>query len=240
MLRIYTVVILVIFFSCIGNIAVGQNARTVIDTPLISFKNKPKIFLTLDKTSSFISGKGAATNEIRFGLDFKRKIRFGIGYAALVSDIVTDKTITTEVTRRDSVVPAQLSMSCMTLSGEYTFYENKRWQITMPAVISIGSSYFNYFEKIKGDFITQKTDKGGVVLLSTSGVATYRILRWVGLSAGLGYRRSLISNNKVEESFNSPIYLFRIRIFMGEIYKSVFPKGIFGKHDPPYSNNYWD
>lgn len=218
----------------------GQTNKTVVDTPLISFKNKPKIFLTLDKTSSFISGKGATTNEIRLGLDFKKTIRFGIGYAALVSDVVDDKIITTQVTGIDSTVPAQLSLSYMTLSAEYTFYDSKRWQITMPVTLGIGSSYFNYFEKIDGEFLTKKTDQGTVVLLGPSGIATYRILRWVGLSAGLGYRRAIVNNGKVKESIDSPVYLFRIRIFMGEIYKSVFPRGLFGKHDPPYSNDYWD
>lgn len=218
----------------------AQQGKTVVDTPLISFKNHPRIFLTIDRTSSFVSGKGASTNEIRTGVEFNKKIRFGIGYAALVSDVITDKVVVTEVTAKDSVVSAQLSLSYMTLSAEYTFYESKRWQITTPVTIGFGSSYFSYFEEIKNKYLTKQIDKGGVVLISSSGIATYRIFRWVGLSAGLGFRHSLVNNKKVEEKFNSPIYLFRIRIFMGEIYKTVFPRGIFGKKDPPYSNQYWD
>ncbi|MDQ3050314.1 MAG: hypothetical protein M3Q95_05460 [Bacteroidota bacterium] len=240
MFKIPLAILLVTILTITGIGVSAQTNKTVVDTPLISFKNKPKVFLTLDKTSSFISGKGATTNEIRIGLEFKKKIRFGIGYAALVSDVVDDKIITTQVTGIDSTVPAQLSLSYMTLSAEYTFYESKRWQITMPITLGIGSSYFNYFEKINGDFLTKKTDQGTVVLIGPSGIATYRILRWVGLSAGLGYRRAIVNNGKVKESIDSPVYLFRIRIFMGEIYKSVFPRGVLGKHDPPYSNEYWD
>lgn len=220
--------------------AYGQTEYSRVDTPLVSFKNKPKVFLTLDKTSSFVSGKGATTNEIRLGLDFKKKLRFGIGYAELASDVVTDKSIVTSVTGVDSLVPAKLSLSYMTLSAEYTFFESKRWQITSPLTLGLGSSYFSYYEQINGEYETLKLDKGGVVLLGASGIATYRILRWVGLSAGLGFRQVVVNNGKVKESFNSPVYLFRIRIFMGEIYKSIFPRGIFGKHDPPYSNEYWD
>src|SRR5688572_14432206 len=220
--------------------AISQIGKTMVDTPLVSFKHKPKFFLTLDRTSSFVEGKGATTNEIRMGLEFKKKIRFGIGYAALVSDIVTDKTIVTEVTGFDSLVPAELSLSYLTWSAEYTFYDSKRWQITVPGMLGTGSSYFQYYEKVDGEYKTKRTDEGGVVLLGASGIATYRILRWFGLSAGLGYRYLIVNNGKVKESFNSPVYLFRIRIFMGEIYKSIFPRGILGKHDPPYSNEYWD
>jgi hypothetical protein len=223
---------------CIG--ASAQTTKTAVDTPMISFKNKPKLFLTLDRTSSFVSGKGATTSEIRAGLEFKKKLRLGIGYAKLVSDVVTDKTITTQVTQIDSVVPAELSLAYFTMSGEYTFYESKRWQITMPVTLGIGSSYFYYYEKVDGDYLTKKTDKGSVVLFGPSGVATYRILRWVGLSAGLGFRFAIVNNGKIQESFNSPVYLFRVRIFMGEIYKTVFPRGVLGKHNPPYSNEYWD
>jgi hypothetical protein len=218
----------------------AQPGKTVVDTPLISFKSRPKFFLTLDRTSSFVAGKGATTNEIRMGLEFKKLIRFGIGYAELVSDIVADKSIVTEITGIDSLVPAELSLSYLTWSAEYTFYNSKRWQITMPGVLGTGSSYFQYYEYVDGEYKTKRTDEGGVVLLGASGIATYRILRWVGLSAGLGYRYLIVNNGNVKESFNSPVYLFRIRIFMGEIYKSVFPRGIFGKHDPPYSNEYWD
>lgn len=231
----------VIAFLLVAFVEVNaQTSKAAVDTPFFSFKHKPKLFLTLDRTSSFVSGKGATTNEIRAGLEFKKKLRFGIGYAKLVSDVVTDKTITTQVTQVDSVVPAELSLAYFTLSGEYTFYDSKRWQITMPVTMGIGSSYFYYYEKVDGEYLTKKTDKGSVVLFGPSGIATYRILRWVGLSAGLGFRLAVVNNGKIQESFNSPVYLFRVRIFMGEIYKSVFPRGVLGKHNPPYSNEYWD
>ena len=240
MVRYIHFIFFLVFFATGTFKATAQSKNMVVDTPLVSFKNKPKLFLTFDRTSSFVSGKGATTNEIRMGLDFKKKIRFGIGFAGLASDIVANKTIVTQNTSVDSIVPAKLTLSYLSLSGEYTFYESKRWQITMPVVIGFGSSYFSYYEKINGSYKTKRTDEGGVILMGPSGVVTYRILRWIGLSGGIGYRHMIVNNSKVKESFNSPIYLFRVRIFMGEIYKTVFPRGIFGKHDPPYKNEYWD
>ncbi|MBL0340302.1 MAG: hypothetical protein IPP71_04875 [Bacteroidetes bacterium] len=215
-------------------------SSTNSEYPLISFRSKPKFFITLDKTGSFVAGKGATTNEIRIGLEFKKKLRLGIGFAALVSDVVAEKTIKTQVTQVDSVLNANLSLAYFSMSGEYIFYNSKRWQITMPVTLGIGSSYFNYFELIDGDYKTKKTDQGTVVLFGPTGVATYRILRWVGVSGGVGFRYAVVNNSKVKESFNSPIYLIRLRIFLGEIYKSVFPRGLSGKRNPPYSNEYWD
>jgi hypothetical protein len=154
--------------------------------------------------------------------------------------VVAEKIVLTGQTRSDSLVKAELSLSFISFNSEYVFYDSKRWQLAMPVGVGLGSSYFGFFENVNGEFKNKRTDEGGVLLFGASGIVTYRILRWVGLSGGVGYRLALISNSKVKESFNSPVYILKVRIFMGEIYKSVFPKGISGKRNPPYSNNYWD
>lgn len=204
-------------------------------------KQKPKVFLTLDRTSSFVGGKAASTNELKFGLEFRKKLRLGLGFGALVSDVVAPKSIVTESTQLDSTVNAELTFGFVSWNAEYIFYDSKRWQIAMPVSLGAGSSYFEYFEKTGPDsFKTKQTDQGPLMFLSATGVATYRVIRWVGLSAGVGYRFAIINNNKIDESFNSPVYTFKIRVFLGEIYKSIFPRGISGKRNPPYSNEYWD
>lgn len=230
-------IIFILFFHY-GNASAG-NIIYPPDTPLVSFKNKPVFFLTLDRTSSFVGGKSAATNEIKLGLEFKKKLRLGIGYGKLASDIVVPKTIVS-ATGKDSSVNAQLYASFFTFNSEYNFYDSKRWQISMPVGLSIGSAYFSYFEKQGSEYFTRKINKDEIVMAGATGIATFRILRWVGLSGGVGYRVALISNSNVKESFNSFVYVFKVRIFLGEIYKTVFPRGITGKHDPPYSNEYWD
>jgi len=212
-------------------------------SPLISFRGspKPKFFLTLDRTSSFVGGKAASTNELRFGLEFRKKLKLGIGFGALASDVVTEKTVVTPQTNKDSLVNAKLTFTFLSLNSEYIFYDSKRWQVAMPLSMGFGSSYFSYFEDNGNrNFKTKRTDEGDAVVTTATGMVTYRIFRWVGVSAGAGYRIALISNDKVQESFNSPVYAVRLRIFLGEIYKSVFPRGISGKRNPPYSNEYWD
>lgn len=211
------------------------------DTPLVGFKGKPSLFFTLDNTASFVGGKSATTNELRFGLDFKKKLKLGLGYGQLVSDIVVNKDIVAERTDNDSVVPANLSLSFFSANAEYVFFNSKRWQISTPLQIGVGSTYFLYYESDKnGKSIQKRTDEGTVLVSGFSAVATYRILRWIGISAGLGYRVGILNNDKVSESFNSPVYTFKFRIFFGEIYKSVFPRGISGKREPPYTNEDWD
>lgn len=217
----------------------AQDSIHDVEGPYVSFKNKPSFFLTVDRTNSLVSGRSAVTTELRAGLDFKRKVRLGIGIAGLVSDVVAPKNVITE-SNTDTTLNALLSMTYLTLSAEYTLYESKRWQITMPVMTGIGTAYWTYYEKVGNITKTKKLDEGGVLLTGPSVIFTYRIFRWIGVSGGLGYRQLIINNSKINESFNSPVSTFRIRIFMGEIYKSVFPRGIFGNVDPPYSNEYWD
>jgi hypothetical protein len=225
---------------CTFQSAFAGNIEAVRDTHLFSFKAKPKFFLTFDRTSSFVGGKAASTNELKLGMEFKKKLRLGIGIGELVSDVVAEKTIVAEQTGHDSTLNAELTLSFFSFNSEYVFYDSKRWQIAMPVGIGIGSSYFSYYDKVNGEYKKKRTDEGDVMIVAASGMATYRILRWVGFSAGLGYRFAVVNNANVKETFNSPVYVFKVRIFMGEIYKSVFPRGLCGKRNPPYSNEYWD
>lgn len=229
-------------FIIANTLSVNAQKDTVShDSPLVSFrKSNARFFLTGDRTGSFVGGKSASTNELKLGIEFKKKLRLGIGIGALVSDVVQERTIVTSQTNLDTTVNSELSLTFFSLNSEYVFYDSKRWQIAMPVGIGIGSSYFAYFENVNGTFKQSRLDEGGVIMFGASGLATYRILRWVGVSGGTGYRIALISNSKVQESFNSFVYIVKIRVFLGEIYKSVFPRGVSGKRDPPYSNEYWD
>lgn len=193
------------------------------DTPLVSFRAKPKPFVTYDLSGSLVGGKGATTSELRGGLDFKRKLRLGIGWAWVVSDIVEDKEVTLE-SGKDSIVPAELRMSFGTASAEYTFFENDRWQITGPFMIGFGNTYFRYNERVDGEYKKQKTEKNPVAVFGPSVTATYKLLKWVGVSVGIGYRFMVKDEDEVREKLSSPIYSLKARIFFDEVYKSLFVK----------------
>ena len=139
-------------------------SQTQDHTPLVSFRSKPKPFVTYDLSGSLVGGKGATTSELRGGLDFKRKLRLGIGWAWVVSDIVEDKQVTLE-SGKDSIVPAELRMSFGTVSAEYTFFENDRWQITGPFVVGFGSTYFRYNERVDDEYknVVVTCDRSGVI-----------------------------------------------------------------------------
>ena len=51
--------------------------------------------------------------------------------------------------------------------------------------------------------------------------AQYKVLRWVGLTAGVGYRVMLINNKEIDAKMNSPIFAVGIKIYLSEVVKSI-------------------
>ena len=117
---------------------------------MISFRGspKPKFFLTLDRTSSFVGGKAASTNELRFGLEFRKKLKLGIGFGALASDVVTEKTVTTPQTNMDSLVNAELTFdsSVKLTDSEFEALANKlTYQVRLKKAEAITKDEKNSF-----------------------------------------------------------------------------------------------
>lgn len=193
----------------------------------VTFKTKPKIFFQFDTYRSFVSDRGASTFGFKAGLEFNSRIKFGIGYNTLTSDIVKDKEVVftrlvaqTELTI-DTILPARLTMKFVPLLFEYIFYNEDPWQISVPLNIGLGKSYWWYFKYPSIE--KGQTEKKTVLLMTMNVDAQYKVVRWVGVGAGLGFRKMLVDNN-IGENLNSVIYSVQVRFFLDEIYKSLFPK----------------
>ena len=53
-----------------------------------SFRKKPKFFFNFTQYNSFINSQSANVSGIKAGLEFNEKVRLGVGYGWLNSDIV--------------------------------------------------------------------------------------------------------------------------------------------------------
>jgi hypothetical protein len=195
----------------------------------LNFRDKPVVFFMFDKNYSFVDSKLASTSGFKAGLEFSNKLKLGLGYSWLNSDVVEQKIVITEA-GYDTSLNARLTMRLGILYGEYIFYNKGSWQISMPGQIGIGTSYFTYYESIGDDTKKKQLSKQGVLMLNATGMGTYRILKWFGLSAGAGFRIMLIDNNDLKQNLNGPVFAFRVRIFFGEIYKSFLPEGLNNKN----------
>lgn len=204
------------FLIMCSNIAHAQ----LFDTIRYSLKQKPRVFFQLDTYNSFVSKEPANTFGLRGGLEYNRRVRFGIGFYNLASDIVKRKLITGVFTS-DTVLNTKLELNFIPLSAEYIFYNKYPWEISMQTAIGIGTSYFFYYNP-RGE--KARIDEKDIALMVIAGGAQYKITRWLGVGSGLGFRIMLKDNSSIDESFNSIIYSLQLRIFPGAIYRAIFKK----------------
>jgi hypothetical protein len=54
----------------------------------------------------------------------------------------------------------------------------------------------------------------------------YKIVRWVGLGSGIGYRLILYKNKNISEHLTSPVFIFKVKIYLGEIVRTFTGKEI--------------
>jgi hypothetical protein len=192
-----------------------------LDTIRASFRVKPKFLFLLDTYNSFVSSEGANTFGLRAGLEFNKRVRISAGYYNLVSDIVKRKTVT-DVFPNDTSLNARLDMNYFPVCFEYVFYNKYPWELSVPLNIGAGKSYFWYYRNAAGE--QGRIDEKTVVLGIVSAGAQYKIMKWFGVGAGLGYRVMLVDNSNINENFNSVIYSLNLRIFLDEVAKSLFSK----------------
>lgn len=51
----------------------------------------------------------------------------------------------------------------------------------------------------------------------------YRFLRYFGVSAGWGFRL-VLTNAELDETLSAPIYLFGLKVFLGDLWTDLQPK----------------
>lgn len=205
--------VIILIFFCINSFS-----QEIDSLPNI-FKTKPKFFFKFDNRYSFVSNSFTKVTGFKFGLDYDKKLRFGAGNHRLESPLSKMHYIDSGGLLIDSV-PAVLKMTYFAAFVEYVFYRNNKWEFSIPVQIGIGNSRYDY---LYNETIHQK-QKSIVLVYETNIEGHYKIIPYVGIGAGTGLRLMLVNNKQMEENFNSPIYILKIKVFLGEIYRAVFNK----------------
>ena len=207
----YLITCLFLIFSVCAS---GQSFEDDIKSAL---KKKPILDLRSDSRHSFINQSGVSVFGVKGGIEFDRKLRFGLGFNILATELNSIITYDYEgiPTTTDD---ARLVFYHITPYLEYVFYKQNRWEVSVPIQFGFGNSYYTY----KTESGQRFNDKRKFILTYEPAItAQYKIFKYFGPGFGVGYRLMLIDNKAIKETFNSPVYIFRFKIFFGEIYRDL-------------------
>ena len=191
----------------------------LMDSIKVALKSKPKITFRFDNRHSFVSTTKSKINAIKIGAEYAYVFRMGIGYNQLISNVERK-----EVLRNDGIpydtVNSSLKLWYLSFYSEYVFFRTKRWEFSVPLQLGAGYSKFNY------TYNNEKfTNRRHFIANYEAGITGhYKLIPGLGVGAGIGYQLMLIDNPAINENFNTPIYSFKIKLFLGELYRLAMGK----------------
>lgn len=170
---------------------------------------KPKLELRLDSRHSFINQSGVKVFGLKAGVQFDNKLSFGIGYNQLWSPVGK------EIVEEGTLVKVELGYSHFSPYLEYVFFRDNKWELSIPVQFGFGNSYYLRKEDSK------KINRQFVVSYEPAITFQYRFLKYFGAGLGIGYRLMLKPNRELEETFTSPVYIFKTKIYFERLLKDL-------------------
>lgn len=203
----------VVFPLLAGGLA-AQPARAASppDSTFVRRSHRRAVF-QIDQRFSIINGKVVGINGLRGGVEWRGRWRTGLGFYRLSGGLLTRQALPEGLPAgtRDEV-----RFRYVAGYGEYVFIGNRRWELSTPLQIGVGSYYTRFFFP---DGHSERSSRRVLYLVEPSVGAHYRIFRWVGIGAGTGYRQVFASGQQPEDQISGYIFFARAKLFLGDLYK---------------------
>jgi len=183
-----------------------------------SFRTKPKLDVKLDNRFSFIRNNDVKTLGIKVGLNFRHRFKVGIGINQLLVGVKSEAAIFDEV---DPTTPVELEYFYFSPYIEHVFHRSKRWEFSLATQLGFGRASYQY-DNTEGE--KEKLVTSTVLSYEPAMLIDYKIVRWVGIGTGIGYRLIYYKSPGVKERFSSPEYILKLKIYLGEIVRTITGK----------------
>lgn len=197
-----------------------NGSAQLLDSLQNHLTHKPKFFIKLDSRNSFVASRSARITGIKLGYDYNNSLRFGIG-ANWLNKAVIKPRLLTNGNGELYTVRAALKIFYLSPFSEYVFFRNKRWEHTINLQLGFGKSWVNY-KDYRGVKFTE--NQKFILLYEPSMITQYKVLPWLGIGCGVGYRLLLLNNKSSGANFNSPVYVLKSRLFFDELYHILLKK----------------
>lgn len=183
-----------------------------------SFRSKPKLDVKLDTRFSFIAASDIRTTGIKLGLSFNRAFKTGLGYNRLISPSKSN------IRQSDNIYKAELYYEYISPYLEYIYHNSKKWEFNISIQFGLGRGYYQFYNDVKQQ--KERVNQSFILSYEPSMLIDYKIVKWVGIGSGIGYRLILFKNNNINEQLTSPVFIFKAKIYLGEIVRTITGKEI--------------
>ncbi len=190
-----------------------------LDTIKSITQKKPSIDARIETRNSFITNGRAKVTGVRIGLSFQKKLKVGVGYSWLASDVFEKKIINNYLGKQDTV-NNYLKFGYVACYTDFVFHKTKRWQLSVPLQFGAGLSWFKYNDGATNIYTPKR-----MLLLYEPGISIqFKVFRWLGLGSDIAYRFTIKNNKYVGEKLNSPTYAFKLLVWFDQLFYMGFPK----------------
>ncbi len=186
-------------------------------TPLGPGNRKLKLDFALDARQTLIGTKPTRLGGLRIGIEYRRVHRFGLGFYGLGKGVVLDELpdVDTTITR------AKLTLAYQSLYYERVLHFSRKWEWV--ATCHFGKGVVTG-EIERGNSDSQELPKTRLTVLEFSTTGFYNWNYWLSTGAGFGYRSMYGLTDDIEDVYESPVVLLRVRIKLGKLVRSIWDK----------------
>lgn len=175
-----------------------------------TFVKKWKISFQLDNRFTTVNEKNISIFGAKVGLTYKKLTRFGIGTSFALKPVTN-----TFVNNNMQTVENTNSFWYVGFFNDWILLKNNRWNCFVTEQIGVGAPQFT--SSINGQTISD--EKVILYVNELSAQAQYKIIPWLGVGAGIGYRHSLNNDAHIKSVVNGPVFIAKVIVYPGAIFK---------------------
>ena len=153
---------------------------------------KPKLVrpqFRFDNRLTFLNGQKLNITGVDAGVLLKNKLRVTLGYYS-----VSDKLTALKKTLDNVEYRGQYYLNYGALNLEFIYKNTRFFSLGMPLEFGFGNNSLNYISEINN---LETGKQSGFIAMSYFGLSgTFKPIRWIGLKAALGYRKTLYNQVK--------------------------------------------
>ncbi len=181
---------------------------------------KWKADFVLDFRKTLVSNTQVTMGGLRFGAEYRRVHRFGIGLYGLGKGVTTSSLLEVDT----AIVESNLNMSYASLFYERVLFFNPKWEWSATIHQGAGTIKGSYRYRNTSEWINYEDKRVRPFEISTTGY--YHITWWCSVGAGVGYRYMRRTLEEVRDVYSAPVAIVRLRVKLLKLTRSIWNEDV--------------